>query len=156
MACRGAGYLEKGLLAGPKTLPSRRYCQKLDLEHKQELATSGRLDQWTDVPQSLEPFYHISDKSSCIFVLTFSVRLPYRTSCFIASSYQNISSFIRVKSTLLQLHPFVRVVSSSVVEDSYQDPTILLFFYFDRREVGIGVGRGEGYERDGDVLEVKD
>lgn len=61
-----------------------------------------------------------------------------------------------MKSTILQLHPFVRLVSSSIVEDSYQDPTILLFFYFDRREAGIGVGRGEGYERDSYILEVKD
>lgn len=61
-----------------------------------------------------------------------------------------------MKSTFWQRHPFVRVVSSSIVENSYQDPTNLLFFYFDRKKVGIGVGRGEGYERDGDVLEVKD
>lgn len=59
-----------------------------------------------------------------------------------------------MKSTFWQLHPFVRVVSSSIVENSHQDPTNLLSFYFDGRKVGIG--RGEGYERDGDVLEVKD
>lgn len=61
-----------------------------------------------------------------------------------------------MKSTFWQPHPFVRIVSSSIVENNYQDPIILLFFYFDRRKVGIGVGRREGYERDGDILEVKD